>query len=112
MSITAVFCYFLLQNFTGEKDEFLLFASFFEVTMIDPSIGSKPVTFELSIGKTGLFNLIMPFFHSYLIYSEVTLVLIAIIKLLFFYILHNLSYFCIFTFIFKGLFHPKVKITS
>lgn len=43
-----------MQNFTGEKDEFLLFASFFEVTMIDPSIGTKPVTFELSIGKTGL----------------------------------------------------------
>uniref|UniRef100_A0A8C1SR92 Fer-1 like family member 4 n=1 Tax=Cyprinus carpio TaxID=7962 RepID=A0A8C1SR92_CYPCA len=41
------------SNFTGEKDEFLLFASFFEVTMIDPSIGSKPVTFELSIGNYG-----------------------------------------------------------
>lgn len=48
-----------MQNFTGEKDEFLLFASFFEVTMIDPSIGSKPITFELSIGKTGLFNIII-----------------------------------------------------
>uniref|UniRef100_A0A672KT84 Fer-1-like protein 4 n=1 Tax=Sinocyclocheilus grahami TaxID=75366 RepID=A0A672KT84_SINGR len=45
--------YFLMQNFTGEKDEFLLFASFFEVTMIDPCIGSKPVTFELSIGNYG-----------------------------------------------------------
>uniref|UniRef100_A0A8C2HLQ1 Fer-1 like family member 4 n=1 Tax=Cyprinus carpio TaxID=7962 RepID=A0A8C2HLQ1_CYPCA len=44
-----------------EKDEFLLFASLFEVTMIDPCIGSKPVTFELSIGKTGLFNLIMSY---------------------------------------------------
>uniref|UniRef100_A0A8C1STA8 Fer-1 like family member 4 n=1 Tax=Cyprinus carpio TaxID=7962 RepID=A0A8C1STA8_CYPCA len=43
----------LPENFTGEKDEFLLFASFFEVTMIDPSIGSKPVTFELSIGNYG-----------------------------------------------------------
>ncbi|KTF74527.1 hypothetical protein cypCar_00027165 [Cyprinus carpio] len=41
------------QNFTGEKDEFLLFASLFEVTMIDPCIGSKPVTFELSIGNYG-----------------------------------------------------------
>ncbi|XP_051958046.1 fer-1-like protein 4 isoform X2 [Xyrauchen texanus] len=41
------------ENFTGEKEEFLLFASFFEVTMIDPSIGSKPVTFELSIGNYG-----------------------------------------------------------
>uniref|UniRef100_A0A673IGM9 Copine-3-like n=1 Tax=Sinocyclocheilus rhinocerous TaxID=307959 RepID=A0A673IGM9_9TELE len=43
----------LPENFTGEKDEFLLFASFFEVTMMDPSIGSKPVTFELSIGNYG-----------------------------------------------------------
>uniref|UniRef100_A0A672KN14 Fer-1-like protein 4 n=1 Tax=Sinocyclocheilus grahami TaxID=75366 RepID=A0A672KN14_SINGR len=43
----------LPENFTGEKDEFLLFASFFEVTMIDPCIGSKPVTFELSIGNYG-----------------------------------------------------------
>uniref|UniRef100_A0A672KVK3 Fer-1-like protein 4 n=1 Tax=Sinocyclocheilus grahami TaxID=75366 RepID=A0A672KVK3_SINGR len=51
----------LPENFTGEKDEFLLFASFFEVTMIDPCIGSKPVTFELSIGKTGLFHLIMSY---------------------------------------------------
>ncbi|KAG1949657.1 fer-1-like protein [Pimephales promelas] len=43
----------LPENFTGEKDEFLLFASFFEVTMIDPTIGTKPVTFELSIGNYG-----------------------------------------------------------
>lgn len=47
--------YFVLQNFFGEKDEFLLFASLFEVTMIDPIIGSKPVTFELSIGNTVTF---------------------------------------------------------
>ncbi|XP_066527462.1 fer-1-like protein 4 [Hoplias malabaricus] len=43
----------LPENFTGEKEEFLLFASIFEVTMIDPSIGSKNVTFELSIGNYG-----------------------------------------------------------
>ncbi|CAB1314447.1 unnamed protein product [Coregonus sp. 'balchen'] len=43
----------LPENFFGEKDEFLLFASLFEVTMIDPIIGSKPVTFELSIGNYG-----------------------------------------------------------
>uniref|UniRef100_A0A3B1KAX2 Fer-1 like family member 4 n=1 Tax=Astyanax mexicanus TaxID=7994 RepID=A0A3B1KAX2_ASTMX len=43
----------LPENFVGEKEEFLLFASFFEVTMIDPSIGSKFVTFELSIGNYG-----------------------------------------------------------
>uniref|UniRef100_A0A8C7I1A3 Fer-1-like protein 4 n=1 Tax=Oncorhynchus kisutch TaxID=8019 RepID=A0A8C7I1A3_ONCKI len=45
----------LPENFLGEKDEFLLFASLFEVTMIDPIIGSKPVTFELSIGNTVTF---------------------------------------------------------
>ncbi|KAK3536663.1 hypothetical protein QTP86_015460, partial [Hemibagrus guttatus] len=43
----------LPENFTGAKEEFLLFASFFEVTMIDPSIGSRYVTFELSIGNYG-----------------------------------------------------------
>uniref|UniRef100_A0AAY4DVA5 C2 domain-containing protein n=1 Tax=Denticeps clupeoides TaxID=299321 RepID=A0AAY4DVA5_9TELE len=40
----------LPEDFLGQKEEFLLFASLFEVTMIDPSIGTKPVTFELSIG--------------------------------------------------------------
>uniref|UniRef100_A0A8C1D1S3 Fer-1 like family member 4 n=1 Tax=Cyprinus carpio carpio TaxID=630221 RepID=A0A8C1D1S3_CYPCA len=50
-----------LPEVSDLKDEFLLFASLFEVTMIDPCIGSKPVTFELSIGKTGLFNLIMSY---------------------------------------------------
>ncbi|XP_063071629.1 fer-1-like protein 4 [Engraulis encrasicolus] len=43
----------LPPNFAGEKEEFLLFASLFEVTMIDPSVGSKLVTFELSIGNYG-----------------------------------------------------------
>ncbi|TSK16233.1 Fer-1-like protein 4 [Bagarius yarrelli] len=43
----------LPENFTGVKEEFLLFASFFEVTMIDQSIGSRYVTFELSIGNYG-----------------------------------------------------------
>ncbi|XP_028854835.1 fer-1-like protein 4 isoform X2 [Denticeps clupeoides] len=43
----------LPEDFLGQKEEFLLFASLFEVTMIDPSIGTKPVTFELSIGNYG-----------------------------------------------------------
>ncbi|MBN3298130.1 OTOF protein, partial [Amia calva] len=47
------FIFRLLQNFLGEKEEFLLFASLFDVTMIDPSIGTKPVSFELSIGNYG-----------------------------------------------------------
>ena len=42
----------VMQNFAGEKEEFLLFASLFEVTMVDPSIGTRLVTFELSIGET------------------------------------------------------------
>uniref|UniRef100_A0A8D3BNE6 Fer-1 like family member 4 n=1 Tax=Scophthalmus maximus TaxID=52904 RepID=A0A8D3BNE6_SCOMX len=32
------------------REDFLLFASLFEFTMIDPSVGTKPLTFELSIG--------------------------------------------------------------
>uniref|UniRef100_A0A8D0DJR1 C2 domain-containing protein n=1 Tax=Salvator merianae TaxID=96440 RepID=A0A8D0DJR1_SALMN len=43
----------LPDNALGVKEEFLLFASFFEVTMMDPSIGSKPVKFEISIGNYG-----------------------------------------------------------
>ncbi|XP_039590653.1 fer-1-like protein 4 [Polypterus senegalus] len=43
----------LPENFLGEKEEFLLFGSLFEATMIDNSIGSKPVTFEVSIGNYG-----------------------------------------------------------
>ncbi|XP_018611397.2 fer-1-like protein 4 [Scleropages formosus] len=43
----------LPENFVGQKEEFLLFASLFEVTMIDPSIGTRLVTFELSIGNYG-----------------------------------------------------------
>ncbi|XP_069508332.1 fer-1-like protein 4 [Ambystoma mexicanum] len=43
----------LAETALGAKEEFLLFAAFFEVTMIDPSIGNKPVNFELSIGNYG-----------------------------------------------------------
>ncbi|KAF7238941.1 Fer-1-like protein 4 [Varanus komodoensis] len=43
----------LPENALGVKEEFLLFASFFEVTMMDPSIGTKPVKFEVSIGNYG-----------------------------------------------------------
>lgn len=39
------------QGFLGEREEFLLFASLFEITMIDPSVGTRPLAFELSIGK-------------------------------------------------------------
>ncbi|XP_047438117.1 fer-1-like protein 4 [Mugil cephalus] len=43
----------LPEGFLGEKEEFLLFASLFEVTMIDPSVGTRPLSFELSIGNYG-----------------------------------------------------------
>ncbi|XP_035485892.2 fer-1-like protein 4 [Scophthalmus maximus] len=43
----------LPEGFLGEREDFLLFASLFEFTMIDPSVGTKPLTFELSIGNYG-----------------------------------------------------------
>ncbi|XP_077384701.1 fer-1-like protein 4 isoform X2 [Festucalex cinctus] len=43
----------LPEGFLGEKEDFLLFASLFEVTMMDPSVGTRPLTFELSIGNRG-----------------------------------------------------------
>ncbi|KAG8446273.1 hypothetical protein GDO86_013923 [Hymenochirus boettgeri] len=43
----------LPENALGVKEEFLLFGTFFEVTMVDPSIRSKPVKFEVSIGNYG-----------------------------------------------------------
>lgn len=46
----ADFC-LLAQNVLGRKDEFFLFAAFFEATMMDSSLSSKPVSFEVSIGE-------------------------------------------------------------
>ncbi|NWX89361.1 FR1L4 protein, partial [Nothoprocta pentlandii] len=43
----------LPENTLGRKEEFLLFAAFFEATMMDSSLGSKPVSFEVSIGNYG-----------------------------------------------------------
>ncbi|XP_003447761.1 fer-1-like protein 4 isoform X1 [Oreochromis niloticus] len=43
----------LPEGLLGQKEEFLLFASLFEVTMMEPSVGTKPITFELSIGNYG-----------------------------------------------------------
>uniref|UniRef100_A0A8C3DYU5 Uncharacterized protein n=1 Tax=Corvus moneduloides TaxID=1196302 RepID=A0A8C3DYU5_CORMO len=40
----------LPENVLGRKDEFLLFAAFFEATMMDSSLSLKPVSFEVSIG--------------------------------------------------------------
>ncbi|NXY33892.1 FR1L4 protein, partial [Pomatorhinus ruficollis] len=43
----------LPENVLGRKDEFLLFAAFLEATMMDSSLSSKPVNFEVSIGNYG-----------------------------------------------------------
>uniref|UniRef100_A0A4W3JUH3 Fer-1-like protein 4 n=1 Tax=Callorhinchus milii TaxID=7868 RepID=A0A4W3JUH3_CALMI len=43
----------LPEGMAGQKEEFLLFGSFFEATMIDPSVGSRLLTFEVSIGNYG-----------------------------------------------------------
>ncbi|XP_075881234.1 fer-1-like protein 4 isoform X2 [Nelusetta ayraudi] len=43
----------LPEGFLGEKEDFLLFASLFEITMMDLSVGTRPMTFELSIGNCG-----------------------------------------------------------
>ncbi|XP_075624908.1 fer-1-like protein 4 isoform X2 [Balearica regulorum gibbericeps] len=43
----------LPKNALGRKEEFLLFAAFFEATMMDSSLSSKPVSFEVSIGHYG-----------------------------------------------------------
>ncbi|NXO80047.1 FR1L4 protein, partial [Sitta europaea] len=43
----------LPENMLGRKDEFLLFAAFFEATMMDSSLSSKLVSFEVSIGNYG-----------------------------------------------------------
>ncbi|XP_075373403.1 fer-1-like protein 4 [Mycteria americana] len=43
----------LPENALGRKEEFFLFAAFFEATMMDSSLSSKPVSFEVSIGNYG-----------------------------------------------------------
>ncbi|NXP81229.1 FR1L4 protein, partial [Ramphastos sulfuratus] len=43
----------LPENALGRKEEFLLFAAFFEATMMDSSLSSKPVSLEVSIGNYG-----------------------------------------------------------
>ncbi|NWY59580.1 FR1L4 protein, partial [Chionis minor] len=43
----------LPKNSLGRKEEFLLFAAFFEATMMDSSLSSKSVSFEVSIGNYG-----------------------------------------------------------
>ncbi|XP_068198937.1 otoferlin isoform X3 [Antennarius striatus] len=41
------------ESATGRMDEFFLFGSFLEATMIDRKIGDKAITFEITIGNYG-----------------------------------------------------------
>ncbi|XP_031437276.1 otoferlin isoform X3 [Clupea harengus] len=41
------------ESATGKVDEFFLFGSFLEATMIDRKIGDKPISFEVTIGNYG-----------------------------------------------------------
>ena len=38
------------QSATGKVEEFFLFGSFLEATMIDRKIGDKPISFEVTVG--------------------------------------------------------------
>jgi hypothetical protein len=41
------------QSTYGKNEEFFLFASIMDATMIDKRLGDKPLFFELSIGNAG-----------------------------------------------------------
>ncbi|XP_066547493.1 fer-1-like protein 4 [Amia ocellicauda] len=43
----------LPKELLGKKEDFLLLAAFLEVSMIDKTLGPKPIRFELSIGNYG-----------------------------------------------------------
>ncbi|CAL8360491.1 unnamed protein product [Lota lota] len=43
----------LPEGFLGQVEEFMLFATLFEVTKMDPSVGTRPLHFELSLGNSG-----------------------------------------------------------
>ncbi|XP_076834724.1 otoferlin b isoform X1 [Brachyhypopomus gauderio] len=43
----------IADNATGKMEEFFLFGSFLEATMIDRRIGDKPINFEVTIGNYG-----------------------------------------------------------
>lgn len=49
------------QSATGKVEEFFLFGSFLEATMIDRKIGDKPINFEVTIG---IFHYILIIYFS------------------------------------------------
>lgn len=51
-SHTVTPCLSFPQMATGKVEEFFLFGSFLEATMIDRKIGDKPINFEVTIGIT------------------------------------------------------------
>lgn len=55
----ANFSLFFHQSATGKMEEFFLFGSFLEATMIDRKIGDKPISFEITIGNKIHFTLII-----------------------------------------------------
>lgn len=48
--VTKETCLSISQTATGKVEEFFLFGSFLEATMIDRKIGDKPINFEVTIG--------------------------------------------------------------
>ena len=48
-----IFIFFYKQHNYGKNEEFLLFASVHEATMMEKRVSDKPVTIELSIGNAG-----------------------------------------------------------
>ena len=52
-ALFAIPPYSPVQSATGKIEEFFLFGSFLEATMIDRKIGDKSISFEVTIGKSG-----------------------------------------------------------
>ena len=48
--ISVIVSTFELQSAAGRLDQFLLFGTILEATMVDKKIGDKPIYFELTIG--------------------------------------------------------------
>ena len=51
MEVGVVLTPLCFQSATGKVEEFFLFGSFLEATMIDRKIGDKPISFEVTIGN-------------------------------------------------------------
>lgn len=56
--------YSLHQSATGKIEEFFLFGSFLEATMIDRKIGDKTISFEITIGERTTFFTLLILTHA------------------------------------------------